>query len=186
MRRGVREGGSHRGVAAPKKHVPSLLERWKQEKVCDGPKGRAQKYEIDTTQSQTTTTGTILPRVAELSWSEIGPFTYNGEQQAPTATVANKVGTDDVSIIVAGAQTNVGTYVGSSAASVTELTGADEENYVMPASPDTMPFSITKADRGTRLLRHQSGRLAVADRQLRDQLRGRRAYHQPAGRVHGD
>lgn len=146
MRRGVREGGSHRGVAAPKKHVPSLLERWKQEKVCDGPKGRAQKYEIDTTQSQTTTTGTILPRVAELSWSEIGPFTYNGEQQAPTATVANKVGTDDVSFIVAGAQTNVGTYVGSSAASVTELTGADEENYVMPASPDTMPFSITKAD----------------------------------------
>ena len=104
------------------------------------------EYEIDTTQSQTTTTGTIEPLEAQLEWGQQAEFTYDGEQHAPTATVTNKVDNDEVSFTVDGAQTDVGEYTDGDAAKVTELTGGDKDNYVMPDKPGTMAFSITKAN----------------------------------------
>lgn len=80
---------------------------------------------------------------ATITWGTKDSFEYNGKAQAPSATVSNKVGSDVVTIIVTGAQTNVGTGYTATASA---LEGAAAGNYKMPASLPTKTFSIIKAN----------------------------------------
>ena len=81
---------------------------------------------------------TIAQKVVEVSWSNTG-FTYNGTVQTPTATINNKIGNDDVSLTVAGGQTNAGTsYIATAS-----LSGTDKDNYVLKEGA-TESFSIAK------------------------------------------
>ncbi|MGX8835154.1 beta strand repeat-containing protein [Amedibacillus sp. YH-ame6] len=77
--------------------------------------------------------------VATIAWGTINSFTYNGSEQAPTASVSNKVGTDAVSVSVTGGQSNVGTDI---TATANELIGAAASNYAMPSSKPTQAFAI--------------------------------------------
>ena len=81
----------------------------------------------------------IAPLEASLTWSNV-TLTYNGTTQAPTASVSNKIGSDDVAVTVTGGQTNVGSYTATADA----LTGADAGNYKLP-SANTTAFAIEKS-----------------------------------------
>lgn len=84
-------------------------------------------------------TFTIAQKVVEVSWSNTD-FTYNGTVQTPTATINNKIGNDDVSLTVAGGQTNAGTsYIATAS-----LAGTDAKNYVLKEGTATESFSIAK------------------------------------------
>ena len=87
-----------------------------------------------------TVTVTIAQLEATLSWSNTS-FSYDGTAHAPTASVGNKVGTDDVTVTVTGGQTNAGSYT----ATASGLTGAKAGNYKLP-SAKTASFSIAKVD----------------------------------------
>jgi hypothetical protein len=79
---------------------------------------------------------------AVLAWTNT-ELTYNGSEQAPTASVSNLVEGDTCDVTVSGAETNVGSYT----ATATELSN---QNYKLPADA-TQAFTIAKAtpDLGT-------------------------------------
>ena len=84
-------------------------------------------------------TFTIAQKEVTVSWSNT-EFTYDGTTQTPTATINNKIGNDDVSLTVAGGQTNAGENYTATAS----LSGTDKDNYVLNADTETTSFSIAK------------------------------------------
>jgi hypothetical protein len=81
-------------------------------------------------------TVTVAKREVDITWNNI-TLSYNGENQIPTATITNKVGSDDVLINITGEQKNVGTsYIATSS-----LSGSNAENYDLPTL-NTTTFSI--------------------------------------------
>ena len=89
-------------------------------------------------------TFTIDKRELTVEWDATTEFTYDGEKHCPTATLGNVMGDDDVSAYVDGAAVKAGAYT----AEITELTGADQGNYKLPATGLTCKFSIKKAPKG--------------------------------------
>ena len=84
---------------------------------------------------------TVNPKEVNLVWSET-PLTYNGNPQAPTATVTGTVNNDEVNVTVTGEQTNAGTGYTATASG---LTGVKAGNYKLP-SEVTTTFGIEKAN----------------------------------------
>ena len=78
---------------------------------------------------------TISQKEATLTWSNT-EFTYNGQEQKPTATVSNLVGNDQCTVTVSGA-TNAGNHTSTASA----LSNA---NYKLPDAK-TQGFTISKA-----------------------------------------
>ena len=78
---------------------------------------------------------------ANLSWGS-STFTYNGEAQAPEATVTSGlVNSDEVTVTVTGSQTNAGSHTATASA----LDGAKAVNYTLSGTP-TQSFTINKYD----------------------------------------
>ena len=78
---------------------------------------------------------TVARRAVTVEWSESVSFTYNGAEQAPTATALNVAQGDSLTLTVTGAKKDVGTYTATvEAASVTG-------NYVLAADA-TVEFTI--------------------------------------------
>ena len=90
-------------------------------------------------ESTKSTNFTIARLIVEIKW-ENTEFTYDKESHAPTATITNKIGNDDVSLTVSGAQTNAGDSYTATAA----LAGNDAGNYSLPDDA-TIEFVIHKA-----------------------------------------
>lgn len=89
-------------------------------------------------------TFTIDKRELTVKWDATTEFTYDGEEHCPGADLDNILEGDDVSAYVDGAAVKAGTYT----AEITELTGADKDNYKLPATGLTYEFSIKKAPKG--------------------------------------
>ena len=81
---------------------------------------------------------TVTPKTIGVDWTET-ELSYNGSEQAPTATATGLVNNDEVGVTVTGAQTNVGTdYIATASA----LTGEKKDNYQLPEGLTTT-FTIT-------------------------------------------
>jgi hypothetical protein len=79
----------------------------------------------------------ILPKEVGVTWdNEI--YTYNGQEQSPTAAISGLCGNDECNFTVSGGQVNAGTYT----AEVTELSNS---NYKLPETGATKTFTIQKA-----------------------------------------
>ena len=89
-------------------------------------------------QTTCTLNWTIAPMTIGIQWGNTA-LTYNGSQQAPTATATGLVGEDTCTITVAGGQTNAGNNYTATA------TGVGNSNYQLPAedSAKQMGFSIS-------------------------------------------
>lgn len=87
---------------------------------------------------------TINRRELTVTWDATTEFTYDGEEHCPQAELGNVVGGDKLGAYVDGAAVKAGTYT----AEITELTGADKDNYKLPATGLTCEFSIKKAPKG--------------------------------------
>jgi len=85
---------------------------------------------------------TVTQKEVELSWSNT-PLTYNGNPQAPTASVTagSIVNSDVIAVTVTGQQTNAGEGYTATASA---LTGDKAGNYKLPAA-NTTTFNIGKA-----------------------------------------
>ncbi|MBQ4443065.1 MAG: starch-binding protein [Clostridia bacterium] len=90
--------------------------------------GAAASNYVVKSNSQTSATATINQREVEIEWGN-DALTYNGVAQQPTATVANAVEGDVVTITVSGAQTDY-----SADAYTATVTAVDDANYKLPAS----------------------------------------------------
>ena len=73
----------------------------------------------------------IAKRVVEIRWDEASDFTYNGLAHTLTATVANKVGQDEVNATVELSGENVKVTESGFTYTVTGLEGAAAENYTI-------------------------------------------------------
>ena len=74
----------------------------------------------------------VTATVAEISWAADTDLIYNGAPHTLTATVANKVGQDDVTVIVQrGSGNNVNVTAEGFTFTATGLTGAAEANYTI-------------------------------------------------------
>lgn len=81
---------------------------------------------------------TVTPKMIGVEWTDT-ELSYNGSEQAPTATATGLVNSDEVGVTVTGAQTNVGTdYIATAFA----LTGEKKDNYQLPEGL-THTFTIT-------------------------------------------
>ncbi len=81
---------------------------------------------------------TVTPKTIGVEWTDT-ELSYNGNEQAPTATATGLVNNDEVGVTVTGAQTNVGTdYIATASA----LTGEKKDNYQLPEGL-THTFTIT-------------------------------------------
>lgn len=89
-------------------------------------------------------TFTIDKRELTVKWDATTEFTYDGEEHCPKADLGNVIGDDKLGAYVDGAAVKAGTYT----AEITELTGADKDNYKLPATGLTCEFSIKKAPKG--------------------------------------
>ena len=78
---------------------------------------------------------TVARRAVTVKWSESVSFTYNGAEQAPTATALNVAQGDSLTLTVTGAKKDVGTYTATVEA--VSVTG----NYVL-AEDATVEFTI--------------------------------------------
>ena len=89
----------------------------------------------------TFTPGTLTVNQKEvgLTWSNYAGLVYNGSAQKPTCELTGIVNDDDVSVSVAGEQTNAGTGYEATAS----LTGEKVGNYKLP-TPATKTFDIAK------------------------------------------
>ncbi len=72
---------------------------------------------------------TIVPRPVVLDWT-YPEFTYNGQEQVPTAEVTNKVGDDECIVFVQG-QVNAGTDLEAEAIEIRNADGTINENYTV-------------------------------------------------------
>ena len=84
---------------------------------------------------KTTVTFIITQKKVEIIWSNT-TLTYNGENQAPTATINNKIGNDDVSLSVSGAETNANTD-GATYTATASLKGNAKDNYTLDGAENT-------------------------------------------------
>ncbi|MCQ2235838.1 MAG: hypothetical protein MJZ18_02450 [Bacteroidales bacterium] len=104
-------------------------------------------YKVETTDDNyvgVASTGPISVTIAKktigIEWSNTS-FVYDGNPHKPTATATGKEGTDNVTVVVAGEQTESGTaYV----ATAVSIEGADVDNYELPATGLTTTFSIDR------------------------------------------
>ena len=80
---------------------------------------------------------TVARRAVSVKWSESVSFTYNGAEQAPTATALNVAQGDSLTLTVTGAKKDVGTYTATVEAD--SVTG----NYVLAADA-TVEFTIAR------------------------------------------
>lgn len=80
----------------------------------------------------------IKPKEVSIAWNEDSLFTYNGEEQSPTATADGLIEGDECSVVVSGA-TNAGKHT----AVATKLSNP---NYKLPESGLEKNFEILKAD----------------------------------------
>ena len=89
-------------------------------------------------------TGTLTVNQKEVgvSWSNTS-LTYNGSEQAPTATATGTVNSDAITVTVSGGQTDAGTGLTATASG---LTGTKAGNYKLPTTAPTTNFSIDKKD----------------------------------------
>lgn len=85
---------------------------------------------------------TVNPKEVRLTWGET-ELTYNGIEQAPTATATGTVNGDEIGVTVEGA-TNVGNDYTATALA---LTGDKAANYILPTATEykTTEFSIGQA-----------------------------------------
>ncbi len=81
---------------------------------------------------------TILAKEIGLAWGE-STFTYNGTEQAPTATATGLIEGDACTVTVSGAQTNAGTAYTATASAVSNT------NYALPTAK-TKAFIINPKD----------------------------------------
>ena len=91
----------------------------------------------------TTDNFTIAKKTVNVNWSET-PLTYDGTVQTPTAGTNDFVNGDDVSLTVAGGQTDAGTSYTATAS----LAGTDAKNYVLAESTKSTTFTIAKKSIG--------------------------------------
>lgn len=81
---------------------------------------------------------TVNPKEVGLTWGETTSFSYNGLEQAPTATATGLVNGDEIGVTVTGA-TNVGEHT----ATASGFTGTKAGNYQLPEEK-TQAFTITR------------------------------------------
>ena len=87
---------------------------------------------------------TVGKLTAALKWDGYDERTYDGTASNVTASVTNKIGTDDVTVTVTGGTAvNAGTYT----ATVAGLAGAKAKNYQLPETGLTQSYAIGKAAR---------------------------------------
>ena len=79
----------------------------------------------------------ITPKPIGVEWSESVSFTYNGAEQAPTATATGLVEGDSLTLTVTGAQTNAGSYTAT-------VEAFEHGNYKLEKG-STQTFTIKKA-----------------------------------------
>ena len=91
--------------------------------------------------SSKSTTFDINQREVTIQWGDT-TLVYTGQAQAPEATAGNLVEGDELGLSVTGQQTNVGTNY---TASVSAITGNDDNNYKLPSTGLSTTFSIVKA-----------------------------------------
>jgi len=99
----------------------------------------AGNYQLAATGQQSEATASITAKEVGLEWTNT-QLTYNGSEQAPTATATGTVNSDNIGVTVTGGQTNVGNYTATALA----LTGDKAGNYTLPAA-NTQAFTIAKA-----------------------------------------
>ena len=100
------------------------------------PKGlSSDNYEID----YKTGTLTVGKREIQIQWSGTA-LTYNGKNQAPTASVTNAFGSDVLTLEVTGGKVNAGRHT----ATIQSITGPKKDNYILPPDHSTV-FIIDKA-----------------------------------------
>lgn len=83
---------------------------------------------------------TIAPLVVDIAWA-VETLTYNGEQQGISASISNKIDTDDVTLVLLD---NTATLAKGYTAKVSALDGVDKANYALPATTPTQEWSIAK------------------------------------------
>ena len=87
---------------------------------------------------------TVGKLTAALAWNGYTERTYDGKASNVTASVTNKIGSDDVTVTVTGGTAvNAGTYT----AAATGLAGAKAKNYQLPETGLTQSYTIGKAAR---------------------------------------
>ena len=101
------------------------------------PKGlTSDNYEIQYVSGKLT----VNRRMLEYQWGNKS-LTYNGQTQAPTATVTNPFGTDDLTLEVTGGAVDAGSH----RATIQSIIGDKADNYTLPSVRSTV-FSIDKKD----------------------------------------
>ena len=82
----------------------------------------------------------IAPRPIEVEWGE-PVLTFNGEEQTPTYTIKNLVGTDTTEVTISGAEVNAGYGY------IAEITGVENPNYTVEGGSGlSVTYSIEIAD----------------------------------------
>lgn len=81
---------------------------------------------------------TVAQKEVGITWGETTSFVYDGSAHAPTATATGLVNSDAVTVVVTGAQINVGGYT----ATVSSLTGDKAGNYIL-LDANTQSFTIS-------------------------------------------
>lgn len=95
-----------------------------------------------TAASDPTGTLTVNQKEVDVNWSNTS-LTYNGNEQAPTATATGTVNSDEIAVTVTGGQVNVGTGITATASG---LTGTKAANYKLPDPAPTTTYDIGKKD----------------------------------------
>ena len=91
---------------------------------------------------------TIKPRPVEITWTAPADLTYSAEAKVPTATISNKVGTDEVTATITYNGNNTDVTAEGFTATVTELTGAAKDNYTLEGGTGitSEKYTITALD----------------------------------------
>lgn len=84
----------------------------------------------------------IVPRPVQLKWSGDFSVVYDGRQHAMNASIVNRVGEDDVTLVL---EDNVATAPGSHWAKAKALEGADKDNYTLSGGSELMQAWEIKA-----------------------------------------
>lgn len=85
---------------------------------------------------------TVNPKEIELEW-DTDTFVYNGQSQAPSATIkSGRIGEDVIAVSVTGAQTNAN----SEGEKYTANASIDNANYVIKSGDESKQFTITKRE----------------------------------------
>ncbi|HCM92165.1 MAG TPA: hypothetical protein DIS78_06355, partial [Lachnospiraceae bacterium] len=96
------------------------------------------KYESDTAVGEASITLTVTQKTLGITWSNVS-FEYDGTPHRPTAVISGVVRGDDCQVSVSGGGTDMGSYTAAAS-----LTGADKDNYRLPADGSICSFTIGK------------------------------------------